>query len=248
MRKQNFTQIYAYTLYAHFFLNILVIAYFSYEVARATSNTEKVACLAAIKDSQAQQQCTDLLSFARWVYVTIAGTILLLELCEYSVYGRSSSFDSFLDGSIIIARYVNQLQREKREARAFRSDTEQAFQLKTRGGHDYSRIPDPESQVTLPILDPSYLGPSHIEFDPYAEERPAHGPTQSAPLTYYENLTYNGAPPPIEEGYGGGTWTHAGIAEEEKAILKLRDQEEETSTTADQPHAGNDSPPPIPKV
>jgi hypothetical protein len=233
VRKQNFTQIYAYTLYAHFFLNILVIAYFSYEVARATSNTEKVACLAAIKDSQAQQQCTDLLSFARWVYVTIAGTILLLELY----------------GSIIIARYVNQLQREKREARAFRSDTDQAFQLKTRGGHDYSRIPDPESQVTLPILDPSYLGPSHIEFDPYAEERPAHEPTQSAPLTHYENTRYDGAPPPIEEGYGGGTWTHARIAQEEKAILKLRDQEEETrSTMTDQPHAGDDSPPPIAKV
>ncbi|KAF5321103.1 hypothetical protein D9619_001743 [Psilocybe cf. subviscida] len=226
VRKQNFTQIYAYTLYTHFFLNILVIAYFSYEVARATSNTEKVACIAAIKDAQAQQQCTDLLSFATWVYVTIAGTILLLELY----------------GSIIVARYVNQLQREKREARAFRSDTDQAFQLKARDGHQYTKLPDPESHATLPILDPSYLGPSSVEFDPYADERPTHEPTRAP---YYDNTTYDAAPPPIDEGYGGGTWTHDGIAQEEKAKLKLRDLEEEArSIRTDEHHVGNDSPPP----
>lgn len=168
---------------------------------------------------------------------------MLLELCEYAICGCFSIFDPFPDGSIIVARYVNQIQREKREARAFRSDTDQAFQLKARDGHQYTKLPDPESHATLPILDPSYLGPSSVEFDPYAEERPTHEPTQAP---YYDNTTYDAAPPPIDEGYGGGTWTHDGIAQEEKAKLKLRDLEEEArSIRTDEHQVGNDSPPPI---
>ncbi|KIM40069.1 hypothetical protein M413DRAFT_54431, partial [Hebeloma cylindrosporum] len=115
VRKQSFTQIYTYTLYVHFILNVAVAAYLTYEVTRVSSNLRTLACQTAIKDPEAQSQCTGLLNIARWVYLVVAATVLLVEMY----------------GAIIATRYLYQLRREKGAARA-RLDTESAFQLKPR--------------------------------------------------------------------------------------------------------------------
>ncbi|KAF8973207.1 hypothetical protein BDZ97DRAFT_1990447 [Flammula alnicola] len=205
VRKQLFTQIYTYILYFDFVINLVVAAYLTYEVNRASTNAETVACQEAIKDPQAQSQCTGLLTFAKSVYFVIAAIVLLVEMY----------------GTIIAARYLNQLQREKGAARASRLDTERAFQLKPRNQHHYSRLPDPTSQSMLPPLDPSYLGPSGVEFNPYDETATAFPPRSSRVV--FEDIV-DGPPPPIEVGYGGGSWTHGGIADEEKERLKRREK------------------------
>ncbi|KAF9475777.1 hypothetical protein BDN70DRAFT_783814, partial [Pholiota conissans] len=203
VRKQLFTQIYAYVLYINLFVNIVVAAYLTFEVTRATSNAESVACQAAIKDPGAQSQCTGLLTFAKEVYLVIAGTVLLVEFY----------------GTIVATRYLNQLQREKGAARASRVDTERAFQLKPRSQHYYSQLHDPGSQYTL---EPAYLGPSDFEFNPYEETR-LPNPTLSIKHGELVNdMDITGPPPPIEIGYGGGSWTHDAIADEEKERMKRR--------------------------
>jgi hypothetical protein len=83
VRKQLFTQIYAYILYVNLFVNVAVAAYLTFEVTRASSNAESLACQTAIQDPGAQSQCTGLLTFAKAVYLVIAGTVLLVELCQY---------------------------------------------------------------------------------------------------------------------------------------------------------------------
>jgi len=180
VRKQSFTQTYAYILYGHFILNIGVAAYFLYEVTRVTHNAQRLACKTAIQDVQAQEQCTGLLLIARWVYMVVAGTVLLVEMY----------------GVIIVTRYLNQLQREKGVARAMRQDTESAFGLKVSSRGQYERLPSP---ALLPPLDP-YLRPSVSDYNPYVED---------------ERLA-----PPVDTGYGGGSWTHDSIASEEKAKMK----------------------------
>ena len=81
--KQSFTQIYAYTLYVHFILNVAVAAYLTYEVTRASNNLQTLACQTAIKDPGAQGQCTGLLNIARWVYLVVTATVLLVEMCKH---------------------------------------------------------------------------------------------------------------------------------------------------------------------
>ncbi|KJA14133.1 hypothetical protein HYPSUDRAFT_49424 [Hypholoma sublateritium FD-334 SS-4] len=80
VRKQLFIQTYTYILYVNFALNLAIAAYFTYEVTRATSNAENLACLDAIQDPQTQGQCSGLLNFAKAVYLVVTGFVLLTEL------------------------------------------------------------------------------------------------------------------------------------------------------------------------
>ncbi|KDR75832.1 hypothetical protein GALMADRAFT_248557 [Galerina marginata CBS 339.88] len=203
VRKQSFTQIYAYILYVHFIINLGVAAYLTYEVTRVTTKFENLACQAAIKDPQAQGQCTGFLTFARWVYLAIASTVLLVELY----------------GAIIVTRYLNQLKREKGSAQAMRMDTENAFQLKVRNGHQYSKLDESTNQHFpgyLPPLDSYHLESSDVEFDPYTE---TVLPSTNGALGGDRHAL------PIAVGYGGGSWTHDDIVTEEKGRSKDIDEE-----------------------
>ncbi|KAF8161150.1 hypothetical protein B0H34DRAFT_368361 [Crassisporium funariophilum] len=205
VRKQLFTQIYAYILYVHFVLNLGVAAYFLYEITRVTNNAKTLACETAIQDPEAQDQCTGLISIARWVFFFVAAIVLFVEMY----------------GAIIVTRYLNQLKREKGAARASRLDTEEAFQLKKNTGYQYSRLLDPPTQHILPPIDRDHLGPSGTEYNPYEETMP---PSVSRGYPA-EHLGDDYQPmPPTEAGYGGGSWTHDVIASEEKAKLKQQDQ------------------------
>lgn len=145
-----------------------------------------------------------------------------------SATSHSGNIDlTSVDCVIVSTRYLNQLQREKGSARASKLDTERAFQLKPRHQHDYSQLHDPASQNMLP-LDPLALDP---EFNPYEETKPSTLPN---PQTSHSELDGSGSndssglPPPIEDGYGGGSWTHDAIAGEEKERLRRREELEDT--------------------
>ncbi|KAF4621410.1 hypothetical protein D9613_000733 [Agrocybe pediades] len=206
-RKQSFTQLYAYILYVHFLVNLGVAAYLAFEITRVTNNAERVACQTAIKTPEAQDQCTGLLSFAKWVYWVIAGVVLVVEFY----------------GAIIVTRYLYQLKREKGDMRAMRMHTEDAFQLKSRGA--YTQLQEPTTPGRIPPLDSAYLGPSDVEFDPYTE---VYAPEDRP--SYPDTMNNKDMPaPPIEAGYGGGSWTHHEIATEEKARLQRQEAVSESN-------------------
>lgn len=93
------------------------------------------------------------------------------------------------------------MRREKGAARA-RLETESAFQLKPTTGHYYTKLRD-----RLPPLEPHYLGHPDAEFNPYEGTLPVHH-------SIVDDGT-DGLP-----GYGGGSWTHEEIADDEKTKLK----------------------------
>jgi hypothetical protein len=73
-----------------------------------------------------------------------------------------------LDGAIIVARYVNQVQREKRNLRASRM-SQGAFKMGTPGGR-YSTIKDDDDQAGIPLHSRGLSTPlGHEEFNPYEE-------------------------------------------------------------------------------
>ncbi|KAK7057124.1 DUF1746 domain-containing protein [Favolaschia claudopus] len=174
VRKQLFVQIYAYFIYFHFVLNLGVAAYLLYSLVHVSTTDQVKACQLAIHDPSAQDQCTGLLKFGIKVYAAIAG----------------------VHGAIIVARYVNQIQREKRNVRASRM-SQGAFKMAPSKGR-YSTIKGDEPD-SIPLRAASFAEPpsSHKldEFDPYEE---VAGPD-------YRGSSYNaydGMPPSADVEHG----------------------------------------------
>jgi len=202
VRKQTFVQAYAYFIYVHFILNIAVAGYLIFMVTHFSTNAQVKACQGTIKNAQAKDQCTGLLSIAQGVYFVVVAFVLLVEMY----------------GALIVTRYVNQIKNEKRSARASRMESEEAFSLVPKGKN--SRYSAHSGFQTRDIISPDPRQ-STQEFDPYEEimgQNYGSGPSQA----------YSGMPaPPVEVGYGGGSWSYKDISEEEKARLKERDNEME---------------------
>jgi len=175
VRKQVFVQIYAYFLYFHFLLNVGVAAWLLYMIVHFSSTAAVKACQDALQNAQTKQQCTGLLKIGLHVYFIVAAIVLVTELY----------------GTIIIARYVNQIQREKRSIRASRIHSSES---------GYKLIPVPRSPAyasaksdnldsrgllhsPLPHSQASSEGTSHLrEFDPYEDlEGPDYRTTHSYP-------------------------------------------------------------------
>ncbi|KAF4563365.1 hypothetical protein EYR36_003808 [Pleurotus pulmonarius] len=185
-----------------FVLNVGVAIWLLWLVTHGTENAAVNACQRTIQNPDAQNQCIGLLKVAKGVYIGIALVVLLAELY----------------GAFIVARYVNQIQREKRGARASRMSTsnESAFKLVPQRGVRYSSVPGGQHITHL-----SYDGTK--EFDPYRE---VGTPPLDASAIAGRSFSY-GSPPPLvateEAAYGGGSWTHEQISVEEKERLKQQD-------------------------
>jgi len=152
VRKQLFVQIYAYFIYFHFLLNLGVAAYLLWFLVHVSTTDQVKACQLAIQNTTAQQQCTGLLKIGLGVYGGVAGVVLLTELY----------------GAIIVARYVNQVQREKRNIRASRM-SQGAFKMGPPGGR-YSTIKGDDDHDNIPLRAASFAPPhGQDEFDPYEE-------------------------------------------------------------------------------
>ncbi|KAJ7178498.1 hypothetical protein C8R43DRAFT_973533 [Mycena crocata] len=148
VRKQLFVQIYAYFIYVHFLLNLAVAGYLLYEIVHVSTTDQVKACQLAIQNTGAQEQCTGLLKVGLGVYGAVASIVLLTEMY----------------GAIVVARYVNQIQREKRSIRASRMSqgTYKMGSYATVKGEDYDSIP-----LRSAALPPTPR--AHEEFDPYEE-------------------------------------------------------------------------------
>ncbi|KAJ7251504.1 hypothetical protein B0H12DRAFT_1119259 [Mycena haematopus] len=150
VRKQLFVQIYAYFIYFHFLLNLGVAIYLLYMLVHVSTTDQVKACQLAIQNTGAQQQCTGLLKIGLGIYGAVAGVVLLTELY----------------GALIVARYLNQVQREKRNIRASRM-SQGAFKMGPPGGR-YSTIKD-EDNDNIPLRAANFAPPHQDEFDPYDE-------------------------------------------------------------------------------
>ncbi|KAG6911115.1 hypothetical protein DXG01_003855 [Tephrocybe rancida] len=196
VRKQLFIQIYAYFIYVHFLLNLGVAAYLMYLVTHFSANATVKACQDTIQNEQAKAQCTGLLKVAQGVYFAIAAVVLLVEL--------------YL--ALVVTRYLNQVQKEKRSAHGLRLDNEEAFSLVPKNKGRYSALAGERDQSVIPQF-PVY-STSGPDFDPYQElHDPIHQEPRDIDIQHFEG------------GYGGGSWTHAEISSEEKARLKRLDHE-----------------------
>lgn len=113
-----------------------------------------------------------------------------------------------------MTRYINQLEHDKANMRSSRMDTELAFRVTE---HRYTQLHDTSRWSTN-------LAPGDAnddEFDPYIEHgypSPRHASSNGSPnhALRSHSISKNGQIPAIEEGYGGGTWTHADVTPDEK--------------------------------
>jgi hypothetical protein len=116
-----------------------------------------------------------------------------------------------VDGAIIVTRHLNLVKKEKRSNKEFRENFDSAFSLQKRS-HAYT----PVSRNDLE------RGPQDEEYNPYREaEDPGHSRTPSD-LARQRSVAVDPTlrAVPVEVGYGGGSWTHSDISEEEKARLQ----------------------------
>ncbi|KAK0212572.1 hypothetical protein DFS33DRAFT_1377052 [Desarmillaria ectypa] len=219
VRKQLFVRIYAYSIYVHFFINVGVAAYLLWLITHFSESTATKVCQDTIKNTDAQQQCVGILQIARGVYFVLAALILLIEMY----------------GAIIVARYLNQIQREKRTARASRASI--GYKMFPAPRSEYVSLADTSRRTSqFSALSPEPYT-SAREFDPYEEFDPYRNQSHAGPSVIRQVDIYSNEDElPIEAGYGGGTWTHSEISMEEKARLQrstvdatdhLRDEFEE---------------------
>jgi len=180
VRKQLFVQIYAYFIYVHFILNLGVAIYLLYFLVHTATTDQVKACQDAVHNTAAQNQCTGLLKVGLGVYGAVASIVLLTEMY----------------GALIVARYVNQVQREKRNIRASRM-SQSAFKTGPAGGRYSTLKSDDHDNIPLRAAGFSNFSNSRAEeeFDPYEE---VTGPDYRG-STY---SAYDGMPPSADLDHG----------------------------------------------
>ncbi|THU95672.1 hypothetical protein K435DRAFT_123839 [Dendrothele bispora CBS 962.96] len=167
VRKQLFVQIYAYFTYVHFFVNVVVAAYLLYVVTHFSDTALEHACQGTIQNTQGQDQCSGLLKFARGLYVAVAGLVLLTEMY----------------GALIVARYLNQIQSEKRAARDSYRLSSYAFSMSNQT--HYSNLDDQPFDNQFPRSSPPPKWNDTVrDFDPYEEN--GDGPSYNTGYTGYK--------------------------------------------------------------
>ncbi|KAF7782605.1 hypothetical protein Agabi119p4_1981 [Agaricus bisporus var. burnettii] len=209
VRKLVFIRIYANITYVHFCLNLGIAIWFLVVVFRESSAANKVLC----DDSGgAEQQCMQLIGFGKNAFLVVAALVLIFEIY----------------GALIVTRYVNQLGRDKNYNRQTRRGLEEAFRLEAARYSTLSNSQDPEPAGW-------YDGYEGTAYDPYREVPTRQPDARSPTPRRFETFKDNGRPsPPVEVGYGGGTWTHEEISEEEKARLRRQEREREISPPLDE--------------
>jgi len=187
VRKQLFVQIYAYFIYVHFIINLGVAIYLLYMIVHVSSTDQVKACQLAIQNTTAQAQCTGLLKVGLGVYSAVAAIVLLAEMY----------------GAIIVARYVNQVQREKRNLRASRM-SQGAFKMGSTPGGRYSTIKG-DDHDGIPLRAAGLSTPRvGEEFDPYEE---VAGPDYRASYSSYDGMPTSASD--MEHGTHGEIHHHA---------------------------------------
>ncbi|KAG1742843.1 hypothetical protein EDB19DRAFT_599381 [Suillus lakei] len=97
-RKQRFVRIYAYFVYIHLLLNVIVGIYFLVTIRQ--SNREQLVdeCYVVFVNNPSQSNCQNLADISTYVFIAVVSFVLLLELY----------------GALIATRYLNTLTKQKK--------------------------------------------------------------------------------------------------------------------------------------
>ncbi|KAF7288717.1 hypothetical protein HMN09_01377700 [Mycena chlorophos] len=160
VRKQVFVQAYAYFIYFHFLLNVGVAAFLLWFLVHVSTIDQHALCQLGLHNVDAQNQCTGLLQVGLGIYGAVAGAVLLTEAY----------------GAVIVARYVNQIQREKRGARASRISRRSARMSARTASAAYSTLKDTSEYDHVPqsanVV--HHNDEEEHEFDPYFDPYSGH--------------------------------------------------------------------------
>lgn len=80
-RKQSFVQAYAYFVYAHFVLNLVVAIYFLWVVTHFSQTAARFACQESISTSEAEDQCISLVKVLKAAYFILSILVIMVEMC-----------------------------------------------------------------------------------------------------------------------------------------------------------------------
>lgn len=80
-RKQSFVMTYAYFLYAHLVLNVIVGIYFLVTIRKSNRQQLVDQCAAVFVDTSTELDCTRLMNISTYVFIVGVACLLLLELC-----------------------------------------------------------------------------------------------------------------------------------------------------------------------
>lgn len=199
--KQSFVQLYTYFTSGHFCLNIAASTYLLYMVVHfSTTATERV-CQDITQPPEAKERCIVSLTIAKWMYFVITVMVLLIEFC----------------GALVVGYYAKQLKHEKRMERRSRMVNQEAMRLIfPEKNSQYSVLSGDQIAASLGLRFPRYF---QQIYDPYEEITRSR---YEVPVVGHKTPAF-----PLEDGYGGGLWTHEEISADEKARLKVRDGEME---------------------
>ncbi|KAG2750263.1 hypothetical protein P692DRAFT_20832044 [Suillus brevipes Sb2] len=97
-RKQRFVRIYAYFVYIHLLLNVIVGIYFLLTIRQSNRQQIVDECYAVLTNNPSQSNCQSLMNVSTYVFIAVVSFVLLLELY----------------GALIATRYLNTLTKQKK--------------------------------------------------------------------------------------------------------------------------------------
>ncbi|KAG2148362.1 hypothetical protein BD769DRAFT_1659881 [Suillus cothurnatus] len=97
-RKQRFVGIYAYFVYIHLLLNVIVGIYFLVTIRQSNRQQIVDECYHVLANNQSESNCQSLMNIPTYVFIAVVSFVLLLELY----------------GALIATRYLNTLTKQKK--------------------------------------------------------------------------------------------------------------------------------------
>ncbi|KAG1765506.1 hypothetical protein EV702DRAFT_1151814 [Suillus placidus] len=97
-RKQRFVRIYAYFVYIHLLLNVIVGIYFLVTIRRSNRQQIVDECYMMLANNPSQSNCQSLMNVSTYIFIAVVSFVLLLELY----------------GALIATRYLNTLTEQKK--------------------------------------------------------------------------------------------------------------------------------------
>ncbi|KAG1839017.1 hypothetical protein DFJ58DRAFT_813094 [Suillus subalutaceus] len=97
-RKQRFVAIYAYFVYIHLLLNVIVGIYFLVTIRQSNRQQLVDECYAVLTNNPSESNCQSLMNVSTYVFIAVVSLVLLLELY----------------GALIATRYLNTLAKQKK--------------------------------------------------------------------------------------------------------------------------------------
>ncbi|KAG2145969.1 uncharacterized protein EDB93DRAFT_1150274 [Suillus bovinus] len=97
-RKQRFVGIYAYFVYIHLLINLIVGIYFLVTIRQSNRQQIVSECYVVFANNPSESNCRNLMNVSTYVFIAVVSSVLLLELY----------------GALIATRYLNTLTKQKK--------------------------------------------------------------------------------------------------------------------------------------